>query len=862
MKERTSEETSIAVIGIGTLFPGAIGNHGLWHSIVDREDLFTDVPVTHWLTDDYYDPDKTKPGKTYVRRGAFVSDTPFDPLEFGIPPSQLSAIDTAQLLALVVARRVLDEACHMEFTSIDRDRTSVIMGVCAGSELMVSMSQSLGYPHWAKALREAGIPDEQAKAIVDRIGANYPKWTEAVFPGLLGNVIAGRIASRFDLGGTNCAVDAACASSLGALKMAIQELIVGDSDMAIAGGVDALNDVFMYMCFSKTPALSLSEDCRPFSRASDGTMLGEGLAMFALRRLADAERDGNRIYGVIRGMGSSSDGFAKSIYAPRPEGQAKALRRAYSTAGYAPRTVTLLEGHGTGTPAGDAAELQALHMVFGEDAGTERRWCALGSVKSQIGHTKSAAGAASLYKVLMALHHKVLPPMIKVDEPAAAIASDGPFYVNTALRPWIARADHPRRAGVSSFGFGGSNFHMTIEEYEGPGAKPALVRMRHEELFLFSAETHAALALACKDGVAACKIDIALAARDAQRRFSASAPLRLAIVARDAAELETRTAHALSRIAGVPAKPFHLFDGTAFAAGPAPDDIVFLFPGQGSQYVEMGIGPALHIQAARRVWDEANKQFDAAGLPLSDYVFPPPAFSVEERLAQAVALTATDIAQPALGVTSLMYLELLHRAGISPSRVAGHSFGEVIALHAAGVLDRAETIAVCRARGQFMAEAARTTQGAMAAVKGAAEKVQAKLDEIAGAAVIANFNAPDQVVIAGPVTAIDAAETALAASGLRPHRLSVGTAFHTAIVAPACAPFAAMLDAVAFRPGSVPAYANSTAAPYPRDAAAARTTLATQIVKPVRFAEMLNAIQADGNRTAHGQCFIEVRAPC
>ena len=225
------------------------------------------------------------------------------------------------------------------------------------------------------------------------------------------------------------------------------------------------------MCFSKTPALSRSGDCRPFADTGDGTILGEGTAIFALRRLADAEREGNHVYAVIRGIGASSDARANSIYAPRAEGQALALERAYRQAGYSPRTVELVEGHGTGTTAGDAAEFSGLAQVFKAADASSRQWCALGSIKSQIGHTKAAAGAAGMFKAMLALHHKVLPPTLKVERPNAKLdVENSPFYINTQARPWIRGKGHPRRAAISSFGFGGTNFHVTLEEYAGEGS--------------------------------------------------------------------------------------------------------------------------------------------------------------------------------------------------------------------------------------------------------------------------------------------------------------------------------------------------------------------------------------------------------
>ena len=297
----------------------------------------------------------------------------------------------------------------------------------------------------------------------------YVRWEENSFPGLLGNVIAGRIANRMNLGGTNCTVDAACASSLSAMKMAVSDLNEHRADMMITGGVDSDNSPFMYMCFSKTPAFTADVKVKPFDADSKGIMIGEGLGMVILKRLEDAERDGDRIYSVIRGIGTSSDGRFKSIYAPRSSGQAKALRRAYQDAGFEPESVGLIEAHGTGTTAGDLAEFEGLKEVFSEN-NDKKQHIALGSVKSQIGHTKAAAGIAGLIKTSLALHHKILPPTINIETPNPKLGiEDTPFYLNTESRPW-ASPELPRRAGVSSFGFGGTNFHFVLEEHDSLNA--------------------------------------------------------------------------------------------------------------------------------------------------------------------------------------------------------------------------------------------------------------------------------------------------------------------------------------------------------------------------------------------------------
>ncbi|MEI8257341.1 MAG: beta-ketoacyl synthase N-terminal-like domain-containing protein, partial [Deltaproteobacteria bacterium] len=341
--------TPIAVVGVGALFPGSTTTIGFWRDILEGKDRLTDVPRSHWLAEDYYDPKPGTPDKVYGIRGGFLPDVDFSPMEFGFPPNALPATDTAQLLALVVAKHALEEATRGKYETMDRSRMSVILGVASATEMVAHMSGRLQKPVVEHAMRVAGLDEEQIARVGKAFDGSYVPWQESTFPGLLGNVVAGRITNRLDLGGTNAVVDAACAGSLAAISMAVNDLALGNSDLVITGGVDALNDILMFMCFAQTGALSTSGDCRPFSDQCDGTILGEGIGMLALKRLDQAERDGDAIYAVIRGIGSSSDGRAKSIYAPSAQGQTLALKRAYQHAGYGPETVGLVEAHGTGT---------------------------------------------------------------------------------------------------------------------------------------------------------------------------------------------------------------------------------------------------------------------------------------------------------------------------------------------------------------------------------------------------------------------------------------------------------------------------------------------------------------------------------
>jgi acyl transferase domain-containing protein/acyl carrier protein len=845
--------TPIAVVGVSAIFPGSVDATGFWHDILEGRDLIREVPETHWLKEDYYDPDPSAPDKTYAFRGAFLEQVPFDPLEWGVPPSIVPATDTTQLLALIVAKKVLEDATRGRWPNVDRERVSCILGVTSAQELLGTMVNRLQRPVWANALRELGYSEKEVDAVCNRISDSYVPWQESTFPGLLGNVVAGRIANRLDIGGTNCVTDAACASSFSAISMGLNELWLGQSDLVISGGADTMNDIFMYMCFSKTPALSKSGECAPFSDRSDGTLLGEGLGMVALKRLPDAERDGDHVYAVIRGLGSSSDGRAKSVYAPVPQGQAKALRRAYAQAGYSASTVELVEAHGTGTKAGDAAEFEGLQTAFDEAGRSDRQWCALGTVKSQIGHTKAAAGAAGLFKIVMALHHKVLPPTIKVETPNPKLAIEkSPFYLNTRSRPWVRASDHPRRASVSSFGFGGSNFHLALEEYSGPADRAPRLRTVPTELVTLSAPDPQGLVQKARALAERSTIEgfLAYAARSSQEAFDPTHRCRLAVVAGSEAELASKLGQLVERIEKAPAEPLLLPTGSFYAQGEEPGKVAFLFPGQGSQYVGMGADLAMESEQALGAWD-LTADLELGPLPLHEVVFPKPGFTAEEAKRHEDRLRATEWAQPAIGAASLSHLAVLEQLGVKPDVVGGHSYGEITALCAAGVLSQPDMLRVARERGLRMAAAA-VVDGAMTAVPKPIEEVRPHVEAVPGCTV-ANHNAPAQVVVSGPTQAIDALEKRLLSAGIEAKRLAVATAFHSPVVESSIEPFQAFLQGIEFGSPGLPVYHNADAAPHPADPAAIRTRLAQAIARPVRFVEQIEAMWNAGVRT-----FVEV----
>jgi acyl transferase domain-containing protein/NAD(P)-dependent dehydrogenase (short-subunit alcohol dehydrogenase family) len=834
VKNKETQRKDIAIVGMSALFPKAPGLKDFWKVLRLGVDTIGDVPETHWNPEDYFDADKGAPDKTYCRRGGFLEPYPFDPTEFSMPPTVLEATDTSQLLGLVAAKAALEDAGYGPDREFDREQTSIILGVTGTLELVVPLGARLGHPMWRRALKESGLNDEIAEEVMSRIAADYVPWQENSFPGLLGNVVAGRIANRLDLHGTNCVVDAACASTLSAAHLAFLELQAGQADMVITGGTDTFNDIFMYMCFSKTPALSPSGKIRPFDASSDGTLIGEGLGMVVFKRLADAERDGDRIYAVVRGVGTSSDGKDKAVYAPFSPGQARALRRAYSNAEVSPRTVELVEAHGTGTKVGDVVEFEALKGVYAE-VSEDRHWCALGTVKSQIGHTKAAAGSAGLIKAALALHHKVLPPTINIERPNPKLGiEESAFYLNTQARPWLSHPDHPRRAGLSSFGFGGSNFHLVLEEHASVRGEPAWDGS--VELAAFSSDSKDGLAQALKavldDGR-----PLAAMLWESRQKFDSTMGHRLLIPAL-AEEMRDKLEATLKALgAGV--------EPEFYGSGSVEGKLGYVFPGQGSQYVGMG-------RELSCVFPEFLESLEHTGRDIAHAIYPLPVYSKDEESEQQAFLTATDRAQPALGVVERGYFHLLKRFGLAPDATAGHSYGELSALYAAGMIDEAGLATLSRERGRLMAGQG-DDLGTMMAVKGSIEEVERVLKESGTKAVLANKNSPEQCVLSGSAEELQALLPALKKAKLRGIPLKVGAAFHSSFVAGARNPFLKVANEVKFGKASVPVYANKTAGLYPKAAKACRTLLADQLVHQVNWVDLVEAMYADGVRT-----FVEV----
>ncbi|MDB5039454.1 MAG: Beta-ketoacyl synthase, partial [Candidatus Eremiobacteraeota bacterium] len=607
---RPAASLDVAIVGMACIFAKSPDLEQYWANILGGIDAMGEVPPERWDPAVHWDSQSTGPHagrRSPSKWGGFIPAIPFDPLAFGIPPSSLAAIEPVQLLALHVAERALRDAGYAE-RNPHREGTSVIFGAEAGSDLAMAYNFRAAYRSYFGEL-----PPE--------LDDEIPELTEDSFPGGLSNVIAGRIANRLDLRGSNFTVDAACASSLAALDLACKELVMGTSEMVLCGGADLHNTVQDYFLFSSVHALSPSGKPRPFDAESDGIALGEGVACVVLKRLADAERDGDRVYAVIRGIAGSSDGRSLGLTAPRPDGQRLAMQRAYRRAGIAPAQVGLIEAHGTGTVVGDRTELATISELFASE-GVAPGSCAIGSVKSQIGHTKCAAGVAGVIKAAMALWTGVRPPTRALSQPNSAWdRKTNPFFFTTSALPWAAPPEE-RIAGVSGFGFGGTNFHAVLGAYDGAPEPAHGLDAWPAELFVFRGET------AAEAQAAIAQLQSLLAANE-----SAGRPWHLRDLARTLAASEAERGNARAAqvalvatdlddlAAKLTAAPFETRDDVFVRNAATGGEVAFLFPGQGSQ--RPGMLADLFVAFPRL------RELLAQSGPYAAAMFPPTAFDAE-----------------------------------------------------------------------------------------------------------------------------------------------------------------------------------------------------------------------------------------
>jgi acyl transferase domain-containing protein/NAD(P)H-dependent flavin oxidoreductase YrpB (nitropropane dioxygenase family)/NAD(P)-dependent dehydrogenase (short-subunit alcohol dehydrogenase family) len=849
--EADSSPVDIAIVGISGLFPGANSTEEYWSNILDKVDAITEIPSHRWDWRLYFDEDRYSKDKIYSRWGGFIDDLAFDPTKYGMPPKSVEAVDPMQLMALEVASRTLADAGY-DKRDFDRENASVIIGASGGAG-----DVGMQYGLRAEMPRFKGdLPDHIADIL--------PEWTEDSFAGILINVMAGRIANRLNFGGVNFTTDAACASSLAAIYQGISELSAGRSNMVLAGGVDTVQGPFGYLCFSKTQALSPRGRCSTFDVSGDGIVISEGIAMVAMKRLADAERDGDQVYAVIKGVGGSSDGKAKGLTAPLPQGQLRAMRRAYKQAGFGPETVGLFEAHGTGTVAGDTAELESTISLL-KEAGAGTHQAVVGSVKTMIGHTKAAAGVAGLIKACLALKHQTLPPHYGVTQPNNVLmGEDCPLYLVDEAQPWIKK-EQPRRAACSAFGFGGTNFHVVMEEYQGeyrPWMKKAVRTQGPAELLIWSEDTTEAL-IATLSNVA--KELTSVAALDLKKlsfnliNKHKSGLETVTLVVRDQADFAEKVVATLGYLKDeISALP----EGAYYGNGQKADGkVAAIFPGQGAQYPQMGRELAYTYSTVGNALSDADKLLKApfekrfAGRLLSGFIYPRGAYTPEQKTAATQALTSTDVTQPALGAVETGLWRMLKTLGFKADMFAGHSYGEFVALHAAGAFDYETLVSLSEARGRFIVDEAKRAGdelGTMAAVQATRDKVETAIKQIDGV-IVANHNAPTQCIISGSKAGIAQAIEALSQTDIMATPIPVAAAFHSSFVKPAQSHLAKLIESTKWISPELPVYSNSTGDVHDASVAKLKSSMAAHLVNPVEFVAEIEAMYRDGARI-----FVEV----
>ncbi|MFX1312196.1 MAG: beta-ketoacyl synthase N-terminal-like domain-containing protein, partial [Promethearchaeota archaeon] len=470
-QKKLSIENKIAIIGLGGLFPDAENIPQFWDNIINKKYSITEVSKDRWDPDIYYDKDHSSPDKAYTKIGGFVKEFEFKAIKYRIPPKIAERMDLVQKWAIITAEEALIDAGYPT-DGKKRLPIAIIVGNSLGGDRQRLSDKRIFFNEIKYRINEATSSqmilhqDEKEKLLnflEEKMINHIPVINEDSMPGELSNIIAGRVANVFNLTGKNMTTDAACASSLAAVDTAIKGLLVKDYDIVLAGGVDSSVDAQTYVKFCKIGALS-ADGSFPFDARANGFVIGEGAGFIVLKRLEDAIRDNNKIYAIICGCGASSDGKGKGITAPNPDGQKLAIKRAFKNSNLNPLDIQYLECHGTSTTVGDIAELKVLNEVFSERDSNHK--LAIGSVKSQIGHLKSAAGIAGIIKTILALHYKIIPPSINISTLNPTVNwNTCPYYVNIEPKKWSVPVKGIRRAGVSSFGFGGSNYHLILEEF-------------------------------------------------------------------------------------------------------------------------------------------------------------------------------------------------------------------------------------------------------------------------------------------------------------------------------------------------------------------------------------------------------------
>ncbi|MGW2331466.1 type I polyketide synthase, partial [Streptomyces sp. NPDC001700] len=797
-----ADREPIAIVGMSCRFPGGIDSpERLWHAIVSGTDAIGPFPLDRgWDIDGLYDSVPDLPGSSRIQEGGFVADADrFDPAFFGISPREAQAMDPQQRLMLEAAWEAVERA-GVDPLSLHGSRTGVFAGAVHGD-----------------------------------YGTSVPTVSDDLKPYLVnGNtdsVLSGRISYTLGFEGPAITVDTACSSSLVALHLAAQSLRQDECSLALAGGVTVISVPELFTEFARQRGLAMDGRCKAFAEAADGTNWGEGVGVVLLEKLSDARRNGRKILAVLRGSAINQDGASNGLTAPNGPSQQRVIRQALANGRLSASEVDVVEAHGTGTTLGDPIEAQALLATYGQDRDADQPlW--LGSIKSNIGHTQAAAGVAGVIKMVMAMRRGVLPKTLHVDAPTSHVDwTAGPVELLTDNREWT-RTARPRRAGVSSFGISGTNAHVILEE--APESEPEVGREERDDLpgsagvvpWVLSAKSEEALRaqaerllahVADEEGVAAVDVGLSLATSRAALEY------RAAVVGGDVESLREGL-RALAEGGAVG----HAVSGTSLGAG---GKSVFVFPGQGSQWV----GMAAELLESSPVFAERMRECADA---LSSYVD----WSLFDVLGDAEALERVDVVQPVLWAVMVSLAELWRSFGVEPAAVVGHSQGEIAAACVAGALSIEDAAKVVALRSRAIL--ALSGLGGMVSVALAVEQVRERLTEGLSVAAV---NGPSSVVVSGDVAELDALLAACEAEGIRARRIPVDYASHSAHVEAIHAELLDVLAGLEPRVAEVPFFSTVTAE-WLDTAALDAEYWYSNLRQTVRFEEATRALAEQGYR--------------
>jgi acyl transferase domain-containing protein/3-hydroxymyristoyl/3-hydroxydecanoyl-(acyl carrier protein) dehydratase/acyl carrier protein/NADP-dependent 3-hydroxy acid dehydrogenase YdfG len=790
----------IAVIGIGNYYPGAKNPKDLWRNILARRRQFRKMPDQRLPLSEYFHADPTTPDKTYGEYAAVIDDFQFDWASKRIPKITYESTDIVHWLALEIANQALEDA-RLTKESIQQEKTGVIVGNSLTGEFMRSYAMRLRWPFVKKVLRATGEQQGLSHQMLSKLEEDMEKVYKSVFApvsedtlaGNLSNTIAGRICNYFDLHGGGYVVDGACSSSLLAVATAADKLVSGDLDLAIAGGVDISLDPLEIVGFAKTKALT-DKDMNVFDQFSSGFIPGEGSGFIILKRLEDARRDGDYVYSVLRGWGISSDGKG-GITAPKVSGQALALKRAYDMAGYSPHELDFIEAHGTGTTVGDRVELEAIATVMEMFGTPEKRAVGMTSFKSLFGHTKAAAGIGGLIKAILSVNQRVMVPTAGCKVPNEVFEQKAQVLY-PILEGEVYAPDRVMKAGVSAMGFGGINCHVTLESGDLPkeDLKPEisedalLVSHQETELFIFTSDTQEELWNKIKQA-SILTIGMSIAelsdyAHHLIHEVHKQAKYRVAIISNHPKQLTNRLEKLERRLLKEKLKlnsPIYDLENQIWISyqQDALHKIGFLFPGQGSQFINMGRVLIQRFDWAKEIADEAWKYMPEA----EKVVFRKldKKTDQEELKKWETELSRTEYSQITICLVSVLWFEYLKRLGINPSIVAGHSLGELSALYVSGAYNVSTLFHLAKMRGEAMSAPAENA-GVMASLVCSQSKAKRLLSKIDGYAVIANVNSEKQIVISGEREAVHQVVDLAKEEQIQTYLLPVSNAFHSMLV--------------------------------------------------------------------------------